>query len=447
MNQKSGETGKCLIVGGGFTGLSAAYDLARAGVKVVVLEAEPTLGGLGGTFEILPNVWLEKFYHHWFTSDRSILDLIRELDLGELVQHLASRTGLYYANSHFRLSSPIDLLRFRALPLIDRVRTGLMVLRARTVKDWRALESVSAEEWIIKHGGARAYEILWKPLLRGKFGMEAPNISAVWFWNKLKLRGGSRGKKGKEELLYLQGGFERLIEALRTAVIALGGEIRTSTPVEQVLIQDGRAHGVRTASGEECPASCVLVTTPLPQFLDIAKEIPTDFADRIRKIRFLGNVCLVLRLNRSLSETYWLNVADAEFPFVGVIEHTNLDRPERFGGERIAYISKYLSTADPLFQLSDDQYFRYCLPFIKRIFPEFQETWLNGYTIWRAHFSQPVITKNYSSLIPSFETPVERLWLCSMAQVYPEDRGTNYAVDYGRRVAAQMVAARDRLQI
>ncbi len=429
-----------IVVGGGFTGLSAAFDLSNAGRKVLVLEQDQQLGGLGGTFEILPGIRIEKFYHHWFNSDRAILGLIEELGLGEGIQALASRTGLYYANSQFRLASPLDLLTFSPLPLIDRIRTGFLALRARAVKDWRALEAKSAAEWLIQLGGRKAYEVIWKPLLNGKFGPEAENVSAVWFWNKLKLRGGSRGSKGKEELLYFRGGFQRVIDALQSKLEERGASVRTSIRVQSVMYKDGAVQGVRLDDGTEIFAPTVLVTVPLPIFFPMVPDLAEHYRNTAAKIRFLGNVCLVLRLKRSLSETYWLNVADPSFPFVGLIEHTNFDSPDNFRGEHIAYLSKYLPTSEPMYTMGDKEVFDFALPFIQRMFPKFSPEWVNGYSVWRAQYSQPVVTKHYSRLIPEFKTPIKGLWLCSMAQVYPEDRGTNYAVQFGRKVAAEMLS-------
>jgi protoporphyrinogen oxidase len=122
------------IVGGGYTALAAALDLVKAGRSVTIFEADDDIGGLAGTFELEPGVRVEKFYHHWFTSDTAILDLINELGLSHLKKYNNSNTGLYYANSVFRLASPTDLLKFKAIPFKDRVRTGLMALKARRIE-------------------------------------------------------------------------------------------------------------------------------------------------------------------------------------------------------------------------------------------------------------------------------------------------------------------------
>jgi protoporphyrinogen oxidase len=431
---------KVIIIGAGYAGLSAAFDLAKAGCQVTIYEQDSSIGGLAGTFELSPGVRVEKFYHHWFTSDTDILDLIDQLGLGHLKQYHSSNTGLYFTNSIFRLASPLDLLSFPGIPFIDRIRTGLMALAARRVNDWAPLEDISAEEWLVKLGGRKAYDAIWKPLMQGKFGVEAPNVSAVWMWNKLKLRGSSRNKKGGESLVYFGGGFGALTDGIKAALEKLGVKIILNAGVKGIVSENGRVVGIEANSGLD-RADSVLCTTPLPVFLRLCRDLPADYTARAERIRFLGNSCLVLRLCRSLSSTYWLNVADPTFPFVGIIEHTNLDAKENYGGDHIVYLSKYLPTSEALFSFSPDQMLDYCVPFIQRIFPEFNREWILSHHVWKAHYSQPVITKGYSKLIPEFKTPIDNLWLCTMAQVYPEDRGTNYAVRYGRRVASEMLGA------
>ncbi|HYG69598.1 MAG TPA: FAD-dependent oxidoreductase, partial [Anaeromyxobacteraceae bacterium] len=227
------ERAQVTIVGGGFTGLAAAYELARNGVRVRVLEAEAEVGGLAASFEV-GGEKLERFYHHWFTSDGDVMALIDELGLGDRVTLHATSTGVYYANSFFRLSTPWDLLKFKPLRLHDRVRLGLLALRARRVKDWEALEDKTAEEWLRALGGDDVYRVVWQPLLQGKFGPYAEQVSAVWFWNKLKLRGGSRGKGGEERLAYFRGGFAALAEALASRIRELGGRIELNAPVSRI---------------------------------------------------------------------------------------------------------------------------------------------------------------------------------------------------------------------
>lgn len=433
---------RAVVIGAGFCGLTAAYELAKRGVPVTVLEQDTDIGGLAGSF-VVNSVRLEKFYHHWFTSDHYIFDLIEELGASDAVVRRSTRTGMFYANDVYRLSSPRDVLRFTPLPLMDRVRLGLLALRARRISDWRQLEHLSAAQWLRSTTGDRVYSVVWEPLLRGKFGPYAEDVSAVWFWNKLKLRGGSRKKGGGEQLAYYQGGFAALAERLASGIRAQGGEIRTGYHVRELITQDGRCVGVR-AKNETFPASNVVATTPLPTIADlVANHCSEHYVMGLRRIKYLANLCLVLELNKPLSETYWLNVNDPTFPFVGVIEHTNFEPATTYSGRHIVYLSKYLPESDAYFQLSDAEVLAYTLPHLQRMFPALNREWICEYHVWRSKHAQPVVERHYSKLIPSYTTPLRGLHIASMAQIYPEDRGTNYAVREGKHVAELVVNDRE----
>ena len=428
---------RVVIIGGGFSGLSAAFELTARGIPVTVLEADAEVGGLAGSFDV-GGVKLEKFYHHWFTNDRHVMTMIDELGMADQVLLRASNTGMYYANRTFRLSNPLDVLNFSPLNLIDRVRLGLLVFQARGVKDWMALDSLTAEEWLISLCGRTVYRVVWEPLLKGKFGPVAKEISAVWFWNKLALRGGSRGGGGKEMLAYFRGGFAALADAIQARIIAKGGEVRIGVRATGLVVEQGRVVAVETNQGR-MPAGAVVLTSALPEIADLMEpHLPAADIAQMRGIRYLANVCLVLDLKRSLSKTYWLNVNDPSFPFVGVIEHTNFEPPESYGGRHIVYLSKYLPESDALYQMNDQALCNYALPFLQRMFPEFQRDWINQATVWRARYSQPVVEKGYSRMCPPTRTALGNAFICSMAQVYPEDRGTNYAIRNGRAVGRQV---------
>ena len=427
----------CIVVGAGYTGLAAAYELAKAGLRVAVYESDTQVGGLAGSFDV-NGFQLEKFYHHWFTSDVHITELVEELGESERIVYHPTNTGMYHANRAFRLSTPLDVLRFTPLPFFDRLRMAKVAIAARLVRDWRSLEHITAEEWLRRICGDRVYKVVWGPLLAGKFGPYADKIAAVWFWNKLKLRGGSRGKGGEENLAYYRGGFAALSERLSRRVEELGGEIHTGTPVQEIVVRDGRVIGVRTAEGVH-EADAVIATPALP-IIDrlVGQHLKAKEREMLRGIDYLANVCLVLQLDRSLSETYWLNVADPSFPYVGVIEHTNFEPSDSYGGRHIVYLSKYLPESSELFRMSPEETLEFSLPHLKRMFPHFDRSWILDYSVWRARYSQPIVTLRYSEKIPPSRTSVEGLFIETMAQVYPEDRGTNYAVRNGRRVGREV---------
>ncbi len=422
------------VVGGGFTGLAAAYELASAGVPVTVFEKDPDVGGLAGSFRVGEQM-LEKFYHHWFNNDHYILELVKRLGAENEILLRESRTGMYYAHNLFKLSSPLDVLRFTPLDFVNRIRLGLGVLRARRVQNWKALESITAKDWLIELFGQRVYEVVWEPLLIGKFGDVFPEISAVWFWNKLKLRGGSRAKDGSEQLAYYRGGFAALAARITEAIRALGGEVHTNAPVTRLEIESRRVRRVYSHSGS-LDADAVILTTPLPIAADLLKpHVPPEYFDQLCLIRHLSNICLVLELDCTLSSLYWINVNDPSFPFVGVIEHTNFEPASSYGGRHIVYLSKYLPPDAELYRMPDDRLLVFSVNAIQRMFPQFRRESVLAHHVWRADYAQPIIERNYSVSIPGMQTPIDNVFLATMAQVYPEDRGTNYAVRAGFEVA------------
>ena len=428
------------IIGAGFTGLSAAYELAKKGIKVAVLEAESEIGGLAAAFTV-GGQKLDRFYHHWFTNDLAVMDLIDELGLQGSVQINPTNTGVYYANHFFKLSTPLDLLKFTPLKFVDRIRLGLLALRARRVKNWKELENKTAHDWLRELGGESVYQVVWQPLLRGKFGPYAEKVSAVWFWNKLKLRGGSRGKGGEERLAYFEGGFVALAEALAKRIVDLGGTIILDAPVTEITQKqtDGKTEWICSTQRGQIYSDSVLSTIALPQAAEcISAWANPQYIEKLNRIQYLGNVCLVLELDRSLSKTYWLNVNDPSFPFVGVIEHTNFENPSTYGGRHIVYLSKYLPHTDQLYSMDADEFLNFAYPYLKKMFPNLDRSWILAHHLWRARWSQPVVEKHYGSLIPAEDSPYPGLYLCSMAQIYPEDRGTNYAIREGRKIGLRL---------
>ncbi len=427
------------IVGGGFTGLTAAYALGMQGHKVCVVEAETTAGGLAGTFEFSDGVRLEKFYHHWFRSDTHVPALVAELGMDGEVLTLPSRTGMYFNGRVWKLSTPFDLLRFSALSWFDRMRLGLLVLRVRRITDWHSIEHLSVREWLEPLCGSTVYRIVWEPLLAAKFSMFADSVNAAWMWKKLVLRGGTRNHKGGEELAYFRGGFGRLADAMVNAIERSGGEVIFGDRIAGVETEADRLTALRTGSGELIRARRFLFTPALPIIADIFDgSADAAWLARLRRVRYLGNICLVLRLTKALSDTYWLNVNDPGFPFVGVIEHTNFDFPENYRGTHIAYLSRYLAVDDPLWSSGEEAYMEFALPHLKRMFPEFDRSWIVEHRTWRAHYAQPITERNYSHYVPGHETQFANAFIASMAHIYPEDRGTNYAIREGREIASRI---------
>ena len=428
-----------VIIGAGFTGLTAGYVLSKQGKKVHIVDVDDTPGGLAGTFKFEDGVRVEKFYHHWFNNDVYVPELVKELGLEGDVILLPTRTGMYFNGRLWKLSTPLDLLRFKALSFIDRVRLGLLVFQVRRIKDWKSIEHLSIREWLEPLCGKSVYKIVWEPLVTAKFSVFSEAVNAVWMWKKLVLRGSTRNYKGGEELAYFKGGFGRLAENLVEAIRDNDGEVSLGH----------RVVGVETSG--DCVAKIVtdtfpingdkfLFTTSFPIIADFFEgHADAQWISSLRRVKYLGNMCLVLRLNQSLSGTYWLNVNDPGFPFVGVIEHTNFDTLENYQGSHIAYLSRYLATEDEAWRYSDEEYFDFAVQHLKRMFPNFDTSWVIDYKVWRSEYAQPVTEINYSSYIPGRNTPFKNAYISTMAQIYPEDRGTNYAIREGRSIAEKLL--------
>lgn len=427
-----------VVIGAGFTGLAIAYDLAGAGFRVTVLERQGEAGGIAAGFEI-DGVRLDQFYHYWYVGNTVVHDFAREVGGGDDIVVRATRTDLFHNGRFYRLSTPMDVLRFRPLGFLDRIRLGLMVLKAQRVKDWQYLETITAERWLTELGSEAVYKTVWEPLMRGKFGPHAPEIAAVWFWHRLKLRGSTRGKSGAEAIAGYRRGFWSLVDKIVAAIEARGGTIELGAPVDRLIVQDGRIAGVGVGD-REIPCDYVVATPALPIIADLVEpHVDAAYADSLRQIRYLANVCFAMFTDRELCDTFWLNVGDPDIPFVGVIGHTNFEPPESYQGNHVWYLTSYVPETDALYQMNADEVFEHAVPYLRRMFPDFQPEWVKAYKVSKARYAQPVCVCNYPALIPAEETPIQGLRICTMAQIYPQDRGTNYAVEYGRATARRLI--------
>jgi protoporphyrinogen oxidase len=279
---------------------------------------------------------------------------------------------------------------------------------------------------------------VWEPLLQGKFGVHAERISAAWFWSKFRLRGSSRGRDGREQLVYCQGGFATVANAMVSEIKAAGGQVITGSPVTTLSTNNGRINSVSTAD-RNYPADAVILTTPLPLAAKLLKDhVPQVYCEKLSRIRFLVNRCLILELDRALSDLYWINVNDPSFPFVGVIEHTNFADEAAYGRRHIVYLSRYCPEGDHFLSLTDKEALAFALPYLKRMFPALEQHMILKSHSWQADYAQPLVEVGYSKLIPPQETPIDGVYLATMAQLYPEDRSTNYAIRDGRKVAVAL---------
>ena len=421
------------VIGGGITGLTAAFRLAQQGHRVTLWERGERLGGQANAFPV-EGTAIERFYHHLFQSDRDIVSLAEEIGIGDRLLWLPSNVGYFADGRIWPLNGALDLLRLGFLPIHDRIRVGLVTAYLQRVRDWKRFETVTAASWLRRALGKRAYDRTFGAQLRAKFGRYHDQVAMVWFWGKIWLRTTSRRSPLEGERLgYFQGSFNVLIDALARAARTAGAELVTGDGPVELRPRPG-GWDVILESGD-VPVDAVVVTTPSPVLARLVPDLPAPYRAKLSGLEYEAAVVALLQLSRPLSDIYWLNVADDDLPFTGVIEHTNFISPEEYGGKRFVYLSKYLEPDHPYFSMPDDQLIDTYVPFLQRINPDFDRSWIERAWVFRERSAQPVIPLNYSQRIPDHRTGLERLYLANTTQIYPEDRGTNYSVRLGNQIA------------
>lgn len=427
------------IIGAGIGGLAAAHDLVRAGHEVVVFEAASQVGGLASGFKEPHWDWsVEQYYHHWFASDRHLLGLAGELGLGDRVIFRRPTTVMYHDGRFYPFDSPLAALRFPGLGWgLDKLRFGLVGLYLRRTRAWQPLERVTVEQWMRRWTGDRVWERMWEPMVIGKFGERfAPRVNMAWMWARLHARTASLGT--------YEGGFQAFVDETAEILRGRGVRIVLGARADGIRQQAGGGLDVQVSGAEAPPGGFdrVLVTVSPALLARLAPELPQDYLQGLLGMHSLGAVVMVLALRRPLSPEgyYWYNLPkSAGFPFLALVEHTNFMPRERFGGDVIVYCGDYLETDHEYFRLGQDELLARFLPALKRVNPAFEPGWVKGSWLHRTTYAQPVPLVDHSRNIPAVATPLPGLFFASMSQVYPWDRGTNFAVEIGRRAAGMLL--------
>ena len=424
------------VIGAGITGLTAAYRLAKQGWQVTVFEAARELGGLASGYRGGDWDWpLERFYHHLFASDSHMRGLVDEIGFGSRLFFRRPVTAQWWEGKTYPLDSPGAVLRFPGVPLADRVRFGGAVAYLRFLcRDWRKLEKSTAAGWCRRAMGDRAYQALMRPLLEGKFGEHYEEVNTAWLWARFRAR--------TPQLGYFEGGFQAFADALAAAARREGSRILTGQVIEQVRQNPDGRWSIETAEGVQT-FDAVLSTTSPATLAKMAPEVPAGYLDRVRKLTSLGAIVLTIALDRPLSpQVYWLNMPKPRFPFLALVEHTNFIEPHHYGGAHLVYCGDYIPVEHEYFQLSADEILGRFLPALRDVNPQFSREWVKGWWMHREPYAQPVVSLNHSKNIPPIASPLAGLYWASMSQVYPWDRGTNFAVEIGEMAAAEMIRAR-----
>ena len=418
------------IVGGGITGLAAAYIAARSGKTVRVLEGSKTFGGLLNTFEIGGNR-LEFYYHHFFTHDAEINWLIKELGIADKLFFKQTSMGVYRKGKIYDFNSPLDLFKFKPIKFIDKFKFGLSSLYLGKLANWEQYENTPAIDWFYKNAGTTSTDALWKPMHDIKFGPYAKEVPLAWMVGRLKQRFSSR-KSGEEQLGYIEGSLQVLLDALLAKLKDLGVQLLSETKVESLMVENNTLKGLKTNKGE-LQVGKTLFTIPTIYLKELTKPVSEKLTEELNNIEYFGAVCTILEMKKPLSEIYWLNMADEGFPFGGVIEQTNFIPKEKYNGKNIAYLSRYFAHSEAIATMSNEEIKQLMVKPLKKIYPNFSEDDLLNVHIFKTMTAATVCDLNFSKKIPNCKTEIEGMYLASMPHIYPDERSTNNSI----RLAAE----------
>ncbi|MEA5079813.1 MAG: NAD(P)/FAD-dependent oxidoreductase [Anaerolineaceae bacterium] len=425
---------KIAIVGAGFGGMSAALDLVKAGNQVTIFEGSDHPGGLASGFKKPEWDWpLEKFYHHWFTSDKEMFKLFEELGLTSKVIIRTPKTVMFYKNKFYPFDSIPAAILYPGLGWgINKIRFGLVGVYLRLTNNWKPMEKTTVDAWMRKWAGDKVYTEMWQPMLIGKFGERfAPQVNMAWMWARMHARTTS--------LATYEGGFQQFAQDFAEALKKKGVDIRYNTRIDHIERVEESVELTLAESKEAFDQ--VLVTISPAALAKMAPALGEEYLKGLLELKNLGAVVMVVSLKHQLSREgyYWYNLPKKEgYPFLALVEHTNFMDKEHYNNEHLIYCGDYLENGHEYFSMSKEELVERFLPTFKKINPDFDPDWVNETWLFRESYAQPVPFVNHSRNIPTLQTPIEGLYFASMSQVYPWDRGTNFAVEIGRRAARLM---------
>lgn len=428
------------IIGSGYSGLTIAKELVEKGQDVIIFEKQPYVGGMVDTIEIF-DTRLEKYYRHIFKSDTEAIKLIKEMGLDSELIWPATKMGYLSNKKPYLFGTPVSLLKFKPLNLIQKLRFGFNVIHIKLINNYKKLEKVTAEKWLKDRIGDKVYSQVWEPLLISKFGEKKDQISMAWLWGKIKLRSTSSTPEG-EQLGYIKGSYQKLTDKLYEYLLNKNVDIKLETSVKEIIKENDKYVVKYTKNDkEEKEEFDVIVSTidykGFEKLFD--KYMNEEEKQKIQKVNYTSARTMMIVANKSFSPFYWLNIGDNDIPFGGIIEHTNFIDKSNYDNNYILYISNYMTEDNKLYNVSKEELLKEYMKSLTKINKEFTMENIKDYYVFDEKYAQPIIECNYSEYIMNDKLEKEKIYLCTMPQIYPEDRGMNYAIRTGMNLANKIL--------
>lgn len=428
------------IIGAGYSGLTIAKKLEEKGNNVTIFEKNNSVGGMVSTVDLY-DTKLEKYYRHIFKSDKEAIELIKEMGLENELIWPSTKMGYLTNRKIYEWGTPISLLKFKELNFFEKLRFGFNVVHLKLINNYKELEKVTAEKWLKYRIGEKIYSKVWEPLLISKFGDKKDQISMAWLWGKIKLRSTSTTKEG-EQLGYIKGSYQELTNAFYKYLVEKNVKINLDTIVNKVEKENDK-YIIKTEKDglEESQKFDVVVSTvDYNNFINICGEYMTkEEKEKAQKVKYTSARTMMIITNKSFSDFYWLNIGDNDIPFGGIIEHTNFINKNNYGDNHIIYISNYMTEENKLYNVSKEEMLQEYMKYLTQINKDFTMKNVIDYFVFDEKYAQPIIECKYSEFIMKDKLENENIYLCTMPQIYPEDRGMNYAIKLGNKVADEIV--------
>lgn len=418
---------KVAIIGAGFTGLSAAYYLSKNNHEIFLFEKEKSPGGLAMGFK--ENNWqwsLEKYYHHWFTNDKSVLDLVKEINYPFLIEK--PKSSIFIENNIYQFDNPLKILTdLNCMSFFSRLEMGIVLAGLKVYPFWKNLENIRAESFLKKMLTQKAYEKIWEPQLNNKFGKYAKDVSLAWFWARIYKR--------TPKLAYPVGGFENFSNLLLDKIKNQKGQVFLGNTIQTIYENNDKKIVIKINDNKRL-FDKVIFTASSNLLLNLAPTLPENYKKEISNLKWLGALILILSSREKFlrDNTYWLSVCEKNSPVTAIVEHTNFMDKKYYNNEHLIYLGNYLDPNEKEFNMKKEDLLEHYDSLLKRINPNYKNN-INQSYLFKNPFAQPIIPLNYSQNIPSFNTPFKNLYLTNMQQIYPWDRGTNYAIEAGKKIA------------